>query len=104
MAGTDHRRQAVTDGPAIILVEPQLGGEFGTNAIGLAETALAPRRRPRGDPLLDPLGVGFRAALQPVERRLAEQAHQLTAGFERPLQRGPFGVRARPVDRPGELM
>ena len=26
MAGTDHRRQAVTAGPAIILVEPQLAG------------------------------------------------------------------------------
>ena len=32
MAGTDHRRRAVAGGPAIILVEPQLGENIGTTA------------------------------------------------------------------------
>ncbi|HEX4111321.1 MAG TPA: RNA methyltransferase [Stellaceae bacterium] len=32
MAGTDHRREALSGGPAIILVEPQLGENIGTAA------------------------------------------------------------------------
>ena len=49
MAGTDHRRQAVTDGPAIILVEPQLGENIGTAARAMMNCGLGDLRlvRPR---------------------------------------------------------
>jgi tRNA/rRNA methyltransferase len=49
MAGTDHRRQAVTDGPAIILVEPQLGENIGTAARAMLNCGLGDLRlvRPR---------------------------------------------------------
>jgi tRNA/rRNA methyltransferase len=40
MAGTDHRRQAVTGGPAIILVEPQLGENIGTAARAMMNCGL----------------------------------------------------------------
>jgi tRNA/rRNA methyltransferase len=49
MAGTDHRRPALAGGPAIVLVEPQLGENIGTAAramynCGLTELRLvAPR-------------------------------------------------------------
>ena len=49
MAGTDHRRRAVTGGPAIILVEPQLGENIGTAARAMMNCALDDLRlvRPR---------------------------------------------------------
>jgi tRNA/rRNA methyltransferase len=49
VAGTDHRRQAVTAGPAIILVEPQLGENIGTAARAMMNCALDDLRlvRPR---------------------------------------------------------
>jgi tRNA/rRNA methyltransferase len=49
MAGTDHRRQAVTAGPAIILVEPQLGENIGTAARAMMNCGLVDLRlvRPR---------------------------------------------------------
>src|SRR5438445_12748143 len=49
MAGTDHRRQAVTDGPAVIRVEPQLGENIGTAARAMMNCGLADLRlvRPR---------------------------------------------------------
>ena len=49
MAGTDHRRQAVTGGPAIILVEPQLGENIGTAARAMMNCGLDDLRlvRPR---------------------------------------------------------
>ena len=49
MAGTDHRRQAVTAGPAIILLEPQLGENIGTAARAMMNCALEDLRlvRPR---------------------------------------------------------
>ncbi len=49
MAGTDHRRQAVAGGPAIILVEPQLGENIGTAARAMMNCALDDLRlvRPR---------------------------------------------------------
>src|SRR5438477_1626261 len=49
MAGTDHRGQAVTDGPAIILVEPQLGENIGTAARAMLNCGLGDLRlvRPR---------------------------------------------------------
>src|ERR1700731_4683902 len=49
MAGTDHRRQAGTDGPAIILVEPQLGENIGTAARAMMNCGLDDLRliRPR---------------------------------------------------------
>ena len=49
MAGTDHRRQAVTTGPAIILVEPQLGENIGTAARAMMNCGLDDLRlvRPR---------------------------------------------------------
>src|SRR5205807_1004072 len=49
MAGTDHRRQAVTDGPAVILVEPQLGENIGTAARAMMNCGLDDLRlvRPR---------------------------------------------------------
>lgn len=49
MAGTDHRRQAVTAGPAIILVEPQLGENIGTAARAMMNCGLGDLRlvRPR---------------------------------------------------------
>jgi tRNA/rRNA methyltransferase len=49
MAGTDRRRQAVTGGPAIILVEPQLGENIGTAARAMMNCGLDDLRlvRPR---------------------------------------------------------
>jgi tRNA/rRNA methyltransferase len=49
MAGTDHRRQAVTGGPAIILVEAQLGENIGTAARAMMNCGLDDLRlvRPR---------------------------------------------------------
>jgi len=49
MAGTDHRRQAVTAGPAIILVDPQLGENIGTAARAMMNCGLDDLRlvRPR---------------------------------------------------------
>jgi tRNA/rRNA methyltransferase len=49
MAGTDHRRQAAAGGPAIILVEPQLGENIGTAARAMMNCALDDLRlvRPR---------------------------------------------------------
>jgi tRNA/rRNA methyltransferase len=49
MAGTDHRRQAASGGPAIILVEPQLGENIGTAARAMMNCALDDLRlvRPR---------------------------------------------------------
>jgi tRNA/rRNA methyltransferase len=49
MAGTDHRRQARNGGPAIILVEPQLGENIGTAARAMMNCALGDLRlvRPR---------------------------------------------------------
>jgi len=49
MAGTDHRRRAVSGGPAIILVEPQLGENVGTAARAMMNCGLDDLRlvRPR---------------------------------------------------------
>jgi len=49
MAGTNHRRSAVTGGPAIILVEPQLGENIGTAARAMLNCGLDDLRlvRPR---------------------------------------------------------
>ena len=49
MAGTDHSRQALTGGPAIILVEPQLGENIGTAARAMMNCGLDDLRlvRPR---------------------------------------------------------
>src|ERR1700761_3904570 len=49
MAGTDHRRRAPGGGPAIILVEPQLGENIGTAARAMMNCALDDLRlvRPR---------------------------------------------------------
>ncbi len=49
MAGTDHRRRAAAAGPAIILVEPQLGENIGTAARAMMNCALDDLRlvRPR---------------------------------------------------------
>jgi tRNA/rRNA methyltransferase len=49
MAGTDHRRRATNGGPAIILVEPQLGENIGTAARAMMNCALDDLRlvRPR---------------------------------------------------------
>ncbi len=40
MAGTDHRRQSLAGGPAIILVEPQLGENIGTTARAMMNCGL----------------------------------------------------------------
>src|SRR5260221_5587073 len=49
MAGTDHSRSAITGGPAIVLVEPQLGENIGTAARAMANCGLDDLRlvRPR---------------------------------------------------------
>ncbi len=49
MAGTDHSRRAATGGPAIILVEPQLGENIGTAARAMMNCGLGDLRlvRPR---------------------------------------------------------
>jgi tRNA/rRNA methyltransferase len=49
MAGTDHRRRAAAGGPAIILVEPQLGENIGTATRAMMNCALDDLRlvRPR---------------------------------------------------------
>jgi len=49
MAGTNHRRPAVTGGPAIVLVAPQLGENIGTAARAMLNCGLDDLRlvRPR---------------------------------------------------------
>jgi tRNA/rRNA methyltransferase len=49
VAGTDHRRETLTGGPAIILVEPQLGENIGTAARAMLNCGLTDLRlvRPR---------------------------------------------------------
>src|SRR3954466_7579900 len=49
MAGTNHRKETVTGGPAIILVEPQLGENIGTAARAMMNCGLDDLRlvRPR---------------------------------------------------------
>src|SRR5262244_4059980 len=49
MAGTNHRRPVVTGGPAIILVQPQLGENIGTAARAMLNCGLDDLRlvRPR---------------------------------------------------------
>src|SRR5947208_8394894 len=49
MAGTDHSKSGITGGPAIILVEPQLGENIGTAARAMANCGLDDLRlvRPR---------------------------------------------------------
>src|SRR5271157_6058209 len=49
MAGTNHRRPAVTGGPAIILVEPQMGENIGAAARAMLNCGLTRMRivRPR---------------------------------------------------------
>src|SRR4029077_14127865 len=49
MAGTDHSRRSASGGPAIILVEPQLGENIGTAARAMANCGLDDLRlvRPR---------------------------------------------------------
>jgi tRNA/rRNA methyltransferase len=44
LAGTDHSREAATGGPAIILVEPQLGENIGTAARAMLNCGLADLR------------------------------------------------------------
>ena len=44
MAGTDHRREALSGGPAIILVEPQLGENIGTAARAMFNCGLTDLR------------------------------------------------------------
>ena len=49
MAGTDHERELIADGPAIVLVEPQLGENIGMVARAMANFGLSELRlvRPR---------------------------------------------------------
>src|SRR5213076_998782 len=49
MAGTNHSRPGATGGPAVILVEPQLGENIGTAARAMANCGLGDLRlvRPR---------------------------------------------------------
>src|SRR6185437_3868678 len=44
MAGTDYRRPTITGGPAIILVEPQLGENIGTTARAMFNCGLTELR------------------------------------------------------------
>jgi tRNA/rRNA methyltransferase len=44
MAGTDHSREAIAGGPAIVLVEPQLGENIGTAARAMANFGLSDLR------------------------------------------------------------
>jgi tRNA/rRNA methyltransferase len=44
MAGTDHRRRALAGGPAVILVEPQLGENIGTAARAMYNCGLTELR------------------------------------------------------------
>ena len=44
MAGTDHRRRAPSGGPAVILVEPQLGENIGTTARAMFNCGLTELR------------------------------------------------------------
>jgi tRNA/rRNA methyltransferase len=49
VAGTDHRRRSLAGGPAVILVEPQLGENIGTSARAMFNSGLTDLRlvRPR---------------------------------------------------------
>jgi len=82
MAGTNHRRPAVTGGPAIILVEPQLGENIGTAAramlnCGLDDLRLVRPRRgwpsERAVAAASGADIGLEKARR--ERRFAEADH-----------------------------
>jgi tRNA/rRNA methyltransferase len=69
MAGTDHRRPAVTGGPAIILVEPQLGENIGAAARAMANFGLSRLR-----------------LVKPRQRWPNDKAHMMAAGADRILE------------------
>jgi tRNA/rRNA methyltransferase len=90
MAGTDHRRRVALAGPAVILVEPQLGENIGTAARAMMNCALDDLRlvRPR-DGWPSPKAVAAasgadrvleRARLYPnVEAAIADLVHVYAA-------------------------
>jgi tRNA/rRNA methyltransferase len=70
VAGTDHRRRALGGGPAIILVEPQLGENIGTAARAMYNCGLTDLRlvKPR-DGWPNPKAVAAASGADPVLER-----------------------------------
>ena len=86
MAGTDRRRQRLSGGPAIILVEPQLGENIGTSARAMFNCGLTDLRlvRPRdGWPSKKAVAAASGADLVLDKARLFETAEDAIAGLTR---------------------
>jgi len=56
LAGTDHKKPLLTGGPAVILVEPQLGENIGTAARAMLNCGLDDLRLVRPRRLAKPEG------------------------------------------------
>lgn len=104
MAGTDHRKQVFSIGPAIVLVEPQLAENIGTVARAMANFGLSELRLVRPRPQL-PSAKAEAAASGAVailnEARLFDTVEQAIADLRLVVattarERG----QAKPVDSP----
>ncbi len=86
MAGTDRRRQKLSGGPAIVLIEPQLGENIGTAARAMYNCGLTDLRlvRPR-DGWPSKKAQAAASGADPVldKARLYERVEDAIAGFGR---------------------
>ena len=84
MAGTDHRRPKASGGPAVILVEPQLGENIGTAVRAMYNCGLTDLRlvRPR-DGWPNPKAQAAASGADPVleEARLYDSVEDAIAGL-----------------------
>ncbi len=96
MAGTDHTRPNVTGGPAIILVEPQLGENIGAAARAMHNFGLTDMRlvAPR-DGWPNPKAAGMASGATPVLE--ASRVYERTADAAAEIQHL-FAATARPRD------
>jgi tRNA/rRNA methyltransferase len=108
MAGTDHSRQALAGGPAIVLVRPQLAQNLGAAArammnFGLTEMRLVAPRAAPGDPEAAALAAGAGMVLRDARifPTLAEAIGDLGLVYATTArERG----QAKPVDGPEGAM
>jgi tRNA/rRNA methyltransferase len=108
VAGTDHSRAALTGGPAIVLVRPQLAGNLGAAAramanFGLSELRLvAPRAKPADpDAVAYAAGAGAILAEARIFPTLAAAIGDLGLVYATTArERG----QAKPVEGPGAAM
>src|SRR5579863_6510685 len=86
MAGTDHRRRALKGGPAIILVNPQLGENIGTAARAMFNCGLTDLRlvKPRdGWPSQKAASAASGADLVLEKARLYDTVEEAISGLHR---------------------